>query len=204
MTKPLYVYAFTLSLFAACSSSASSSAQQIPKQEMPKGSQVNPDAGLLADFNKRIDDYVKLRDGAEKSVTPLKDKSTPEEIVAHEKALGAQVRALRQNAKRGDFFTPATEAALRRQMNPTVKGADGAENKKIIKDDAPQPHEISFKVNAAYPKDVPLSTVPPDVLQSLPALPKDKHLEFRFAGKHMLLYDAQANLILDFMLNALP
>jgi hypothetical protein len=209
MTKPLYVYALTFSLFAACSSSASSSAasasaQQMPKQEMPKGSQVNPDAGLIADFNKRVDDYEKLRDSAAKSVTPLKDKSTPEEIVAHERALGAQVRALRQNAKRGDFFTPATEAALRRLVNPAVKGADGAENKKIIKDDAPAAHDVPFKVNAAYPKDVQLSTVPPDVLLSLPTLPKDKHIEFRFAGKHMLLYDAEANLILDFMLNALP
>jgi len=200
MTKPLYVYVLSLALLAACSSSA----QPMPRQEMPRGSQVNPDAGLVADFKKKVDDYVKLRDDAEKGLPPLKEKATPEEIVAAERALGAKVRALRQNAKRGDFFTPATQAMFRRLLNPAVKGPDGAENKKAIKDDAPEPHEIPFKVNAVYPKEVPLSTVPPDVLLSLPALPKDGHIEFRFAGKHMLLYDAQANLILDFMLNAVP
>ena len=66
------------------------------------------------------------------------------------------------------------------------------------------PPRIPFQVNAAYPKDVPLSTMPPDVLLSLPDLPKDKEIEYRFAGKHLLLYDAKANLIIDFMLNALP
>ena len=34
-------------------------------------------------------------------------------------------------------------------------------------------------MNAAYPKDVALSTMPPDVLLSLPPLPKGKDVEFR-------------------------
>ena len=61
---------------------------------------------------------------------------------------------------------------------------------------------MPFKVNAEYPKDVPLSTVPPDVLLTLPALPED--MQYRFAGKHLLLFDAKANIIVDFMLNAIP
>ena len=200
MTKTLYAYLLTIVFLAACSSSA----QQMPKQDMPKGSNVNPDAGLIADFSKKVDEYVSLRDAAEKNAPPLKDKATPAEITAHEQGLATQVRAARQHAKRGDFFTPATQAMFRRLLKPPVKGQDGAENAKAIKDDAPPPKEVPFKVNAAYPKDLPLGTVPPDVLQSLPQLPKDKHIEYRFTGKHLLLYDAQANLIIDFMLNALP
>ena len=44
--------------------------------------------------------------------------------------------------------------------------------------------------------------MPPDVLLALPTLPKD--VEYRFAGKHLLLFDAKANIIVDFMLNAIP
>lgn len=197
MTKTLYAYLLMLVLFAACSTSA----EQNAKGEMPKGSNVNPDAGLIAEFKQKVDDYVKLRDGA---APAMKDNATPAEISAAEQTIAKNVRALRANAKRGDFFTPATQPMFRRLLHPTVKGEDGAENKQIIKDDAPEPKEIPFQVNASYPKDLPLSTVPPDVLQALPALPKDKHIEYRFTGKHLLLYDATANLIIDFMLNALP
>ena len=44
--------------------------------------------------------------------------------------------------------------------------------------------------------------MPPDVLLALPTLPKD--VEYRFAGKHLLLFDSKANIIIDFMLNAIP
>jgi hypothetical protein len=200
MTKTLYPYLVAIALLVACSTSA----EQNPKQDMPKGSNVSPDAGLAADFRKKVDDYVKLRDDAAKNAPPMKDQATPAEIIAAERALGKEVRAMRANAKRGDFFTPATQTMFRRLLHPAVKGQDGGENRQALKDDAPEPKEVPFQVNASYPKDLPLSTVPPDVLQSLPALPKDKHVEYRFTGKHLLLYDATANLIIDFMLNALP
>jgi hypothetical protein len=57
-------------------------------------------------------------------------------------------------------------------------------------------------VNAENPKEVPLSTVPHDGLLTLPPLTLD--VQYRFAGKHLLLFDAKANIIIDFMLNAIP
>ena len=59
-----------------------------------------------------------------------------------------------------------------------------------------------MKVNAVYPEKETLSTVPPNVLMSLPELPKD--IEYRFVGKHMILRDARANLIIDYIANAIP
>lgn len=200
MTKPLYVYVIALSLLAACTSSA----QQPPEQTIKARSNTNPDAGLVADFKTRVDDYVKLRSKAEaKAPTELEAKSKPAEIVVAEKTLGQKVREARPGAKRGEFFTPATEAMFRRLLKPPLtKGPAAADNKAIIKDDAPAAAEVPFKVNAEYPKDVPLSTVPPDVLLTLPPLPED--VQYRFAGKHLLLFDAKANIIIDFMLNAMP
>jgi hypothetical protein len=203
MTKPIYAYAVIMFLIAACSSSAQQVGRADP-QQTPKGSNVNPDAGMVADFKKRVDDYVKLREKAVAAApVDLQEKSKPAEINAAEINLAQKVRAARPAAKPGDILTPATQAMLRRLLKPPMtKGPDAADNKAIIKDDAPAAKEVPFKVNAAYPKEVPLSTVPPDVLQALPTLPKD--VEYRFAGKHLLLFDVKANIIIDFMLNAIP
>lgn len=205
MTKVLHghIIAFCL-IAAACSSSSAHQVKPVEPQQAPKGGTVNPDAGLIADFKKRVDEYVGLRKKAESTApVDLKEQSKPSEIVVAEKSLGERVRSQRPGAKAGDLFTPATQAMFRRLLKPPLaKGEDAADNKAIIKDDAPAPKEVPFKVNAEYPKETPLSTVPPDVLQALPALPED--VQYRFAGKHLLLYDAKANLIIDYMLNAMP
>ncbi len=170
---------------------------------MPKGSNVNPDAGLVADFKQRVDAYVKVRAKAETASPDLNQTNKPQEIVTAEKSIGQRIREARVSAKQGDIFTPATHAMFKRMLRPPLaKGTDAADNKAIIKDDAPQAGEVPFKVNGDYPKDAPLSTVPPDVLASLPPLPED--IQYRFVGRHLILYDAKANLIIDYMLNAMP
>ena len=200
MTKPLCVYALAFSVLAACSSSAQ---QAGDLHQSSKGTNVNPDAGMVSDFKKRVDDYVKLREKASSASPALQEKSKPADITTAEKSIAHKVREARAGAKQGDIFTPATQAMFRRMLKqPLTKSADAADNKAIIKDDAPAPKEVPFKVNAEYPKDVALSTVPPDVLLTLPALPED--MQYRFTGKHLLLFDAKANIIVDYMLNAIP
>ena len=203
MTKPIFACALTMCLVVACSSSAQQ-AQRPDAQQMPKGSNVNPDAGLAADFKKRVDDYLKLREKAAAAApVDLQEKSKPAEINSAEKSMAVKIREARSTAKPGDIFTPATQAMFRRMLKPPLtKGPDAADNKAIMKDDSPAAKEVPFKVNAEYPKEVPLSTVPPDVLLSLPSLPED--IQYRFAGKHLLLFDAKANIIIDYMLNAIP
>ena len=171
---------------------------------MPKGSNVNPDAGLVADFKQRVDAYVKVRAKAETASPDLnQDQQTPGNCRLPRSQSAQRIRAARVSAKQGDIFTPATHAMFKRMLRPPLaKGTDAADNKAIIKDDAPQAGEVPFKVNGDYPKDAPLSTVPPDVLASLPPLPED--IQYRFVGKHLILYDAKANLIIDYMLNAMP
>jgi hypothetical protein len=72
--------------------------------------------------------------------------------------------------------------------------------KEAMKEDKPQ--VLSFKVNGPYPDKQPVGTVPPNVLAALPQLPKD--IEYRFIDKHLILRDARANLIIDYVLNAIP
>jgi len=157
---------------------------------------VNPHAALLLDFKERVDKYVELRKKADDSAPPLKKTPEPAEIRAAQDALGERVGAARVGAKHGEIFTPEITAYFRRLLRPELKEAG---TKNLIKDD--NPGEFPFKVNQKYPEKEPLSTVPPNVLASLPKLPKD--IEYRFVGKHLILRDVRANLIIDYIANAI-
>jgi len=162
---------------------------------------VNPDAATLQDFQRRIEAYIKLRNRADNGAPPLKETSDPAKIKAAQMELAKRIRELRANARRGDIFTPQVEKLFRRLLYPELKGPDAAETKKAIKDDAPKPGAVPFKVNATYPENQPLPTVPPDLLARLPKLPEE--LEYRIIDKHLILRDIDANLIVDYMPNVI-
>jgi hypothetical protein len=202
MTKLLFVYLIALCVTASNSVSAQR-APQADSQELPKGSNVNPDAGLIASFNEKVAAYNELRQKLAKESPRLKETTDPAQIGEAEKTLAGKIRTARATKKRGDIFTPATEAMFRRLIRPSMtKGSGAVDNKAIIKEDAPKTAEVPFKVNGEYPKEAPLSTVPPDVLKALPPLPDN--LQYRIVGKHLILLCTQGNLIVDYMLNAIP
>ena len=162
---------------------------------------VNPDAQVLADFNARVKAYLALRDKVDGGAPRLQETKDPAKIKAAQLALAALIRTGRSTAKQGDVFAPPIEKKLRALLRPEVKGADGAQTKKEILEEKPA---VALKVNAEYPAEQPLSTVPPNILQSLPPLPEGSDLEYRFVRTHMILLDTRANLIVDFLLNAIP
>jgi len=61
---------------------------------------------------------------------------------------------------------------------------------------------VPLEINGAYPDHVPLQTMPPSVLSNLPQLPKA--LEYRIVGRDLVLRDIDANMVVDFLPNALP
>jgi len=157
---------------------------------------VNPDAQVLADFKARLDKYVELRKLADDTAPPLKKTKDPAKIRAAQQALAERIGAARVGSKRGDIFTPEITTRFRRLLHPEVKDPG---TKDLIKDD--NPGQMPFKVNGLYPDKQPLSNVPPNVLASLPPLPKD--VDYRFVGKHLILRDSRANLIIDYIPNAI-
>jgi len=192
---PVYALAVALCVVGGCSSSA--------QQAASADAQATKGSNVMAEFTEKVKAYDKLRGDLAKDSPPLKETTDPAQIANAEKALAAKIRTARAGAKRGDIFTPATEAMFRRLIRPPMtKGPDAEENKAIVKEDAPKPGEIPFKVNGEYPKEAPLSTVPPDVLKALPPLPEN--LQYRIVGKHLILLCTQGNVIVDYMLNAIP
>jgi hypothetical protein len=59
-----------------------------------------------------------------------------------------------------------------------------------------------LRVNQQYPKGIPLQTTPPSLLLNLPKLPKG--LSYRVVDNTLFLLDEEANLIVDFIPNAIP
>jgi hypothetical protein len=170
---------------------------QAPKQAPPLATPA--EAALIADFEARVKAYHDLRDKVDEGAARQTQSKEPEQIEAQKKALVANIRKARANAKPGDIFTPEIQGFIKKLLKPAIKGSDGQENKNTLKEEKPM---VALKVNAPYPENQPLSIVPPDVLLQLPKLPKD--MEYRFVQKHLILYDSRASLIVDFIFNAIP
>ena len=60
---------------------------------------------------------------------------------------------------------------FRRLLAPELKGEDGRDAKAVLKDDAPAPGSVPFKVNAKYPENQPRPSVPANLLLKLPLCP---------------------------------
>jgi hypothetical protein len=172
---------------------------QAPKMSAPP---APGDAQLLKDYKDRIDAYMKLHDKQEKGKGDPKETSKPEEIKATQDTLAARIQAGRKDAKAGDIFTPEIRDLFRRLMYPEMKGPDAAETKKTTKEDEGLPTKAQIlKVNARYPEGAPMPTVPPNLLMRMPQLPDA--LEYRIVNKDLILRDVNANLIVDFIPNAI-
>ena len=155
----------------------------------------------MAEFKARVDEYADLHKQLAKGDAKQKETADPAKINAAKTALAAKIQAARADAKHGDIFTPAIRPVFRRLLAPELKGEDGRDAKAVLKDDAPAPGTVPFKVNAKYPEDQPLPTVPANLLLTLPSLPAP--LEYRIVGQHLLLLDTAADLIVDYILNAI-
>jgi len=159
------------------------------------------DAHGYKEFHDRIEAYERLHKTAEKSLPRLKKTSKPEVIAAHQQALVEKIRELRSSARQGDIFTPAAREEIARKIKGVFAGADAHRVQNTIQ--AGEPLE-GFKVgvNQKYPDGLPFTTVPPTLLQKLPDLPDE--VEYRILGSTLLLVDRKANLIIDFIPNAIP
>lgn len=163
----------------------------------PKPAPKNPDFtvavdGLIvADFTARVAAYAELRKSLEEGLPKLEVTNNHSEIRRAEEALARRIREAREGARQGAIFTPAINQAFKQLlasvMTPGVCSA--------IFDDGPEKDSINYRTNRSYPRDEPLSTVPPSILAALPALPDD--VQYRFIQRSLILYDTRPNLILD-------
>ena len=155
----------------------------------------------LSAYSKRVNEYLALHNRLKGSLPSLPKEATPEAINQHQRSLEKLISAQRSGAKRGDIFGVEPERIFRAHLARIFAGADGKQLKASINDENPS-GAIKLSVNGRYPDEVPLSTMPPQVLAVLPKLPEE--IEYRFVGDHLILLDVEAHIIVDYIQNALP
>jgi hypothetical protein len=160
---------------------------------------VNANAAVIQDFMKRVHDYVALHKKLEDTLPKLSKKTTPEEIDRHERALAKLIQEARERTKPGDILAPDMQRLIRTLLQPIFAGRDGKQVKDEIMDREFK-GSVKLRVNGRYPDEVPISTVPPQVLEALPKLPEE--LEYRFIRNGLILFDPHAHIIADYMRRA--
>lgn len=153
----------------------------------------------LADFDKRLKNYVELREKLAKDLKPLSPTPNASDLAVRQESLAAALRQARKTARQGDLIPTAVATLLRdvvktdfQQRPPDVRQAAFSEVA-----DAGTPI-----INRTYPARAALPTVPPLLLAKLPVLPDN--LQYRFIQRHLVILDGDTQLIIDYVSNVLP
>jgi ABC-type transporter MlaC component len=155
---------------------------------------------VIATFNRRVKDYLKQRERVKAKVPSLSKDATPEQIAAYQKSFVEALRAMRAGTKPGYIFNRQTADYLRTTIKTEFPPREKAEIRETILE--ADTKGVPLKVNYPYPETKELTQIPPTLLLKLPELPKE--VKYRYVGRHLLLVDTDNNLIVDYMLDALP
>jgi hypothetical protein len=166
-----------------------------------KSDRVDPNTEIFADFNKRVDDYIVLRNRLADSVGPLDLTTSQTEIAVRSTKLANAIIAARQSAKPGDIFTPeaATIIATLIKQEYDRRPARILETRGDAQEELP---DFTPQINQLYPTGYPLATFPATLLPILPRLPPN--VEYRIVSKYLILRDIEANVTVDLMPHAVP
>ena len=128
------------------------------------------------------------------------NQSAEQSVRTRQNALADALRTrLRPDAKQGDLFTSAVAAEIQKE----IAAIFNSPQKDLLLDELAEQNDTP--PNAQTPTinqrlDAP--RVPPRLIELLPPLPKQ--LEYDFAGRAIVLRDIDADLVVDFIPNALP
>jgi len=153
---------------------------------------------ITADLQGRAKHYLDFRKQVAGS-TP-KSNSTPSKITSAQNDLADKIRVARAGAKQGELFTPEIAQYVRMQIASRLGGPDGKRIRASLRH--AEPVNITLQINQRYPDNVPLQSTPPSLLMSLPQLPTG--LEYRLVGRELVIRDVDANIVVDYVANALP
>jgi len=189
----------TVALPAFLAVMPAAAARPVDAQAAPQ--RVNPNAKAIAEFQEEINEYVELHRTLEKTLTPVPRDATPEMIDKYQRELGRLIQQARKNQRAGDIFESDVRPVLRKLLAGLFNGPDGKKLRMAVAEENPG-ESVKLVVNGRYPDTIPLSSVPPQVLRTLPQLPEE--LEYRFIQSTLILLDVHAHIIVDYMTGAVP
>ena len=170
-----------------------------PRTAARSGQNVNADAAALKEFQDRLQKYLDLRQRLADKLKPLSPTASAAKLASAQESLAAALRNVRKDAKPGDLISPRVADHIQRTVAEYFRGKDGPTKRAVFEE---VPDGIRPVINRTMPDNAALATVPPVLLNNLPPLPDN--LQYRFAGRHIVLLDGDTRLMMDYILNALP
>lgn len=165
----------------------------------PDGQPVNAMGAAILAFHKHLEAYMKVHNEAEGKVPSLVRTDEPAEISSRQQALAEMIMTLRAGAQEGVVFAPEAQPHLRTIIQDDFARRSLADRRALVHE---LPKDAKVSVNTIYPTTIPLLTFPAALLQKLPDLPPE--LEYRIVGRHLIMRDVKANLIVDVLRDAIP
>jgi hypothetical protein len=164
--------------------------------------QIVEDFVTTQNFQRNVAEYVALHRSLERELPPVLITQDVGQIDRGVRRLRIRIQTARVTARQGDIITPEAARMFRRRiatcLTPEQWKAFFVER---AQDEEGEPLEAPpVHVNMQWPAGVPFDLVPPQLLQSLPALPEE--LQYRIIGLSLVLWDYHANLIVDFLPDA--
>jgi len=156
------------------------------------------DSSAVKEFQDRIDGYLSAK---KKQDIAKKPTDSPGKLAQEKQQTAEKTQEARPEAQRGDIFTPAVTEYFKQQIASTLRGPEGGKVRASLRHAEPLPN-VQLRVNAKYPRNLPLQSTPPTLLMNLPLLPKE--LQYRIVGSTLVLYDMSSGLVVDFIPGAIP
>jgi hypothetical protein len=167
---------------------------------------ASDESAVIKDYKERIGKYVELHKKVKDSLDPVEESASPAVLAKQKQQFAKALGESRQGVTQGNIFTPGVRPIFVRIIRQHLAHPNGAKARSMVMGEGNPGNKPGaapvVKVNAQYPTTAPNSTVPPSLLIVLPQLPEE--LEYRFVGRHLILRDREADLIVDFIRNAVP
>ena len=190
----------TALLLVACKEQPAATVKEVNKLDARAADAPDPiEDPRFKEFFDHVRAYIDVHKAADAKVPSLRNTDDPKEVSGREKALADAIRVLRAGAQQGEVFTPAAAKEIEAVIVEDFTARPPKDQRAILIE---VPMKSPPSINTDYPTKLPLATVPPGLLLKLPTLPDD--LEYRFLGRHLILRDIKANLIVDFVPDVVP
>jgi hypothetical protein len=164
------------------------------------GSTPPADAAAIKQFDEAIARYLALRQALRGEVPgPVKD-STASQLASASDALAGAIQRSRPRAQVGAIFTEPVAALIKRRIDDLARTGKLTTVLAGIDDDGAA--SAAPSVHLRLPTAAQLATMPPSLLAVLPPLPRE--LEYRIVGRHLVLRDVDASLVLDYIAGVVP
>jgi hypothetical protein len=148
-----------------------------------------------SDFTEHVQRYVELRDRVATGLPAMTITDDAAQIQRNVRSLAAAIRETRRGAVQGDVFTASTSGEFKTVLAVLMNAGVWA----VIMEE--NPGAFSYDIDGPYPEGQPRATMPAIILAHLPPLPAD--MQYLFVGSDLILYDVQANTIVDLLPDAI-